>query len=190
LAAPFFLVGAAALAALAHTCSLGVAVMLADDPTSTFRPKVTAPLSAIVWPTLVAGTAWFGMNAVMSGAPLALVGCGIGGAAVFGFIALHVAAMYAPAVPLALAGDRLPPLAIALTGVVLVAIGVPLQRLATPESITAALICVGAGWSVATVGATAWIYQSGQPSRLALALHDGGLFALAICGALTGYLLA
>ncbi len=190
LAAPFFLVGAAALAALAHTCSLGVAVMLADDPNSTFRPKVTAPLSAIVWPTVVAGIAWFGMNAVMSGAPLALVGCGIGGAAVFGFIALHVAAMYAPAVPLALAGDRLPPLAIALTGVVLVAIGVPLQRLATPESITAALICVGAGWSVATVGATAWIYQSGQPSRLALALHDGGLFALAICGALTGYLLA
>ncbi len=190
LAAPFFLVGAAALAALAHTCSLGVAVMLADDPNSAFRPKVTAPLSAIVWPTVVAGIAWFGMNAVMSGAPLALVGCGIGGAAVFGFIALHVAAMYAPAVPLALAGDRLPPLAIALTGVVLVAIGVPLQRLATPESITAALICVGAGWSVATVGATAWIYQSGQPSRLALALHDGGLFALAICGALTGYLLA
>lgn len=55
------------------------------------------------------GAAWFGMNAVMSGAPLALVGCGIGGAAVFGFIALHVAAMYAPAVPLALAGTACRP---------------------------------------------------------------------------------
>jgi len=190
LAAPFFLVGAAALAALAHTCSLGVAVLLAADPTTVFRPKAKAPLSAILWPTLVGGAAWFGMNAVMSGAPLALVGCGIGGAAVFGFIALHVAAMYAPAIPLAFLGNRVPPAAIAVAGALIVAIGVPLQRLGTPEAITAALICVGAGWSIATVGATGWIYRAGQPSRLALALHDGGLFLGAICGALMGYLLA
>ncbi|MFS8037322.1 hypothetical protein ACI7BZ_10230 [Xanthobacter sp. AM11] len=189
-AAPFFLVGAAGLAALAHTCSLGVAVSLASDPVTPFRVRNAAPLSAILWPTLVGGLAWFGMNAVMSGAPLALVGCGIGGAAVFGFIALHVAAMYAPAVPLAFIGDRVPPAAIALTGALLVGAGVPLQAMGTPESITAALICVGAGWSVATVGATAWIYRAGPPGRLALALHDGGLFFGAVLGALMGYLLA
>lgn len=190
LVAPFFLVGAAALAALAHAGSLAVAVMLAADPVSAFRPRARAPLSAILWPTLVGGAAWLGMNAVMSGAPLALVGCGIGGAAVFGFIALHVAAMYAPAVPLALVGDRAPPVAVALAGVALVGLGVALQSLGTAGTITAALVCVGAGWSLATVGATAWIYRAGPPGRLALALHDGGLFLFAICGALAGFLLA
>ncbi|MEP9355668.1 hypothetical protein ABLE93_18975 [Xanthobacter sp. KR7-65] len=190
LAAPYFLVGAAGLAALAHTCSLGVAVTLAADPTSSFRPRARAPLSAIALPTLVGGAAWLGMNAVMSGAPLALVGCGIGGAAVFGFIALHVAAMYAPAVPLALVGERVPPAAVALAGTALVALGVWLDSHATPGTITAALVLVGAGWSIATVGATAWVYRAGPPSRAALALHDGGLFFFAICGALMGYLLA
>lgn len=190
LAAPFFLVGAAVLAALAHTCSLGVAVTLAGDPISVFRPRAKAPLSVIVLPTLVGGAAWAGMNAVMSGAPLALMGCGVGGAALFGFIALHVAAMYAPAVPLALVGDRVPAPAVAVAGALVVALGVPLQRLGTPEAITAALVCVGAGWSIATVGATAWIHRSGPPGRLALALHDGGLFLAAICGALMGWLMA
>ena len=189
LVAPYFLVGAAGLAALAHTCSLAVAVTLAPDPVSAFRPRATLPLSGIVAPTLLGAVAWFGMNAVMSGAPLALVGCGIGGAAVFGFIALHVAAMYAPAVPLAFLKDRIAPLALAVLGVALVGTGVPLQLARTPETITAALIAVGAGWSVATVGATAMIYARGVPSRLALALHDGGLFLAAILGAASGGLL-
>ncbi|MGQ3675845.1 hypothetical protein ACT6QH_10155 [Xanthobacter sp. TB0139] len=186
LVSPFFLVGAAGLAALAHACSLGVAVTLASDPPAIFRPKETAPLSAIVWPTILGALAWFGMNAVMSGAPLALVGCGIGEAAVFGFIALHVAAMYAPAVPLAFLGDRISPILVALGGLGLVAAAVPLQYEGTPETITAALILVGAGWSVATVGATGWIYRAGAPSRLALALHDGTLFSFAIVGAALG----
>lgn len=189
LVAPYFLVGAAGLAALAHTCSLAVAVTLAPDPVSAFWPRATLPLSGIVAPTLLGAVAWFGMNAVMSGAPLALVGCGIGGAAVFGFIALHVAAMYAPAVPLAFLKDRIAPLALAVLGVALVGSGVPLQLARTPETITAALIAVGAGWSVATVGATAMIYARGVPSRLALALHDGGLFLAAILGAASGGLL-
>lgn len=186
LAAPYFLVGAAVLAALAHTCSLGVAVSLAGDPVPRFRVKTTTPLAAILWPTAIGAAAWFGMNAVMSGAPLALVGCGIGTAAVFGFVALHVAAMYAPAVPLALIGERVPPLAVALAGLALVAIGVALQRMGSAEAITAALVCVGAGWSVATVGTTAMIYRAGPPGRAALALHDGLLFSAAILGALAG----
>ncbi len=186
LAQPYFLVGAAVLAALAHTLSLGVAVTLAGDPVPRFRVKAVAPLSAIVWPTVIGGLAWFGMNGVMSGAPLALVGCGIGTAAVFGFIALHVAAMYAPAVPLALVGERVPPLAVALGGLALVAAGVPLQRLGSPEAIAVALVCVGAGWSVATVGTTALIHRAGSPGRGALALHDGCLFTAAILGALAG----
>lgn len=189
LAQPYFLVGAAALAALAHTLSLAVAVTLAGDPVPRFRVKAVAKLSAIVWPTAIGALAWFGMNAVMSGAPVALVGCGVGTAAVFGFIALHVAAMYAPAVPLALVGERVPPLAVALAGLALVAVGAPLQRFGSPETIAAALVCVGAGWSVATVGTTAMIHRSGPPGRGALALHDGLLFTAAILGALAGGML-
>lgn len=189
LAAPYFLVGAAGLAALAHALSLGVAVTLAPDPPPVFRPKAEAPLKAIVGPTVLGALAWFGMSAVMSGAPLALMGCGIGEAALFGFIALHVAAMYAPAVPLALVGDRVPPLALAAGGLALVALAVPLQLSGSAEAITAALLAVGAGWSVATVGCTAWLYRGGRPGRLALALHDGTLFTCAILGALAGGLL-
>lgn len=186
LAQPFFLVGAAGLAAAAHAVSLGVAVTLAPDPPPIFRPKLTAPVKAILGPTLLGALAWFGMSAVMSGAPLALMGCGIGEAALFGFIALHVAAMYAPAVPLALIGDRVSPVLLAGLGVVLVAAAVPLQLLGSAEAITAALIAVGAGWSVATVGCTAWLYRGGRPGRLGLALHDGSLFLCAILGAVAG----
>ncbi|WP_234054112.1 MULTISPECIES: hypothetical protein [unclassified Xanthobacter] len=186
LAAPYFLVGAAGLAALAHALSLGVAVTLAPDPPPVFRPKSVAPLAAVVGPTLLGALAWFGMSAVMSGAPLALMGCGIGEAAVFGFIALHVAAMYAPAVPLALVGDRVSPVLLAMAGLALVAVAVPLQLSGSAEGITAALLAVGAGWSVATVGCTAWLYRAGRPGRLALAVHDGSLFSCAILGALAG----
>ncbi|MFG1479682.1 hypothetical protein V5F53_13630 [Xanthobacter sp. V4C-4] len=186
LAAPFFLVGAAGLAALAHALSLGVAVTLAPDPPPVFRPKALAPLQVIVGPTLLGGLAWFGMSLIMSGAPLALVGCGIGEAAVFGFIALHVAAMYAPAVPLALLGDRVPPLVLALVGLALVAAALPLQLMGSAQAITVALVAVGAGWAVATVGCTGWLYRGGRPSRLALALHDGALFSCAILGAVAG----
>lgn len=189
LVAPFFLVGAAGLAALAHTLSLGVAVSLAPDPVSVIKVKATVPLKAIVWPTLLGGLAWFGMNAVMSGAPLALMGCGIGEAAVFGFIALHVAAMYAPAVPLAFVGDKVPPLLLAGLGLALVAIAFPLDLMGSATGITVALLLVGAGWSVATVGATSAIYKAGVPSRLALALHDGMLFLAAIIGAGAGVFL-
>lgn len=189
LVAPYFLVGAAGLAAVAHLCSLGVAVMLAPDPPPAFRVKSAAPLSAILWPTAVGAAAWFAMNMVMSEAPLALVGCGIGTAAVFGFIALHVAAMYAPALPLAFVGERIPPAVLAGGGLALVLAGAVLARLGTAETITAALILVGAGWSVATVGATGAIYKAGPPRRIALALHDGLLFLAAILGALAGGLL-
>lgn len=190
LVAPFFLVGAAGLAALAHTLSLGVAVSLAPDPVSSFRAKATAPLKAILWPTILGALAWFGMNLIMSGAPLALMGCGIGEAAVFGFIALHVAAMYAPAVPLAFVGDKVAPLLLAALGLGLVALALPLDLMGTAGgdtwALTAALLVVGAGWSVATVGATSAIYKAGIPSRLALALHDGALFVAAIVGAGAG----
>ncbi|WP_029003419.1 hypothetical protein [Azorhizobium doebereinerae] len=180
---PVFLVGSAVLAALAHTASLAVAVRLAPDVRPWTETGVAGPLRAIVLPTAVGMLAWFGMSLIMAGAPLALLGCGIGEGAVFGFIALHVAAMYAPAVPLALIGRLLSPQVLAFAGLALVAAAYPLQVSGQPTLLAAALILVGAGWSVATVGCTGWLHQAARPGRLGLALHDGALFSAAIVGA-------
>eukprot|EP01034_Spumella_vulgaris_P007608 gene7608-9700_t len=161
---PAFLVGSAVLAALAHTASLGVAVRLAPDARPWISTATPGPLAAILAPTVVGMLAWFGMSLVMAGAPLALLGCGVGEGAVFGFIALHVAAMYAPAAPLALldgrlASQMLTPQRLALTGLLLVALAFPLQMSDEPALLAAALVLVGAGWSVATVGCTGWLHQ-------------------------------
>ncbi|TDT91241.1 hypothetical protein DFO45_3796 [Azorhizobium sp. AG788] len=180
---PFLLVGSAVLAALAHTASLGVAVRLAPDARPWIDTGAAGPLKAIVAPTLLGMLAWFGMSLVMASAPLALMDCGVAEGAVFGFIALHVAAMYAPAVPLALLGRYLKPQAVAAGGTLLVLLAYPLQHTDATGLVTAALILVGAGWSAATVGCTAWLHQSARPGRLALALHDGALFSAAILGA-------
>ncbi len=185
---PAFLVGSAVLAALAHTASLGVAVRLAPDARPWLSMVTPGPLAAILAPTVVGMLAWFGMSLVMAGAPLALLGCGVGEGAVFGFIALHVAAMYAPAAPLALLDGRLAsqvltPPRLAFAGLVLVALAFPLQMSGEPALLAAALVLVGAGWSVATVGCTGWLHQVAKPGRLALALHDGALFTAAIIGA-------
>ncbi|MGU3494586.1 hypothetical protein ACLBXM_11140 [Xanthobacteraceae bacterium A53D] len=180
---PVFLVGSAVLAALAHTASLGIAVRLAPDARPWVEGGAAGPLRAILAPTLVGALAWLGMSLVMAGAPLALLGCGIGEGAVFGFIALHVAAMYGPAAPLALLGRRLKPRVIAGVGLGLIALAAPLQYLGDAQAITAALILVGIGWSLATIGTTGWLHRDAKPGRLGLALHDGSLFCAAILGA-------
>lgn len=182
--APFFLVGSALLAAFAHTCGLAVAVWYAPNAAVRLAPSRPAPLRAILVPTLVGALAWAGMSFVMADAPMALMGCGIGEAAVFGFLALHVAAMYVPAAGLAFVAGRVPAPVLALGGLALVAAAIPLMLSGETLVLTVALVMVGAGWSVATVGCTGWLYGNRPPSRLALALHDGALFAAAILGAL------
>lgn len=184
--APLFLVGAAVLAALAHTASLAVAVRLAPDPLSVARERPTLPLPAIIWPTVTAGTAWVAMSALMGGAPLKLVACGVGEGAVFGFISLHVFAMYAPAAPMVFLSRHISAPLLTLAGTLCAAGGFALAYFApvpSPELLGAALLIGGAGWAVATLGATGWLHRDGRPSRLALALHDGALFCLAMLGA-------
>lgn len=182
--APFFLVGSALLAALAHTCGLAVAVWYAPNAAVRVSPARPAPLRAILIPTVVGALAWGGMSFVMADAPLALMGCGIGEGAVFGFLALHVAAMYVPAAGLAFVANRLPAPLLAVGGMLLVAAAIPLMLGGETLVLTVGLVMVGAGWSVATVGCTGWLYADRPPSRLALALHDGALFGAAILGAL------
>lgn len=184
LLAPYFLVGAALLAALAHTASLAVAVRLAPDPVSLAPARDPAPLRALVAPTLAAAAVWFSMTLLMGGAPLKLVDCGIGEGAVFGFIALHVFAMYAPAVPLVWLGARVQPRLLAAGGVALSALALGLGMESTQaDGVAVALVLSGVGWSAATVGATAWLREGGAQGRLGLALHDGALFLAALAGA-------
>ncbi|MEW6121686.1 MAG: hypothetical protein AB1698_03675, partial [Pseudomonadota bacterium] len=167
-----------------HTASLAVAVRLAPDPVSLAPPGAPAPLRALAAPTLAAAAVWFSMTLLMGGAPLKLVDCGIGEGAVFGFIALHVFAMYAPAVPLVWLGARVRPRLLAASGVALsaLALGIGMSTL-RPEGVALALVLSGAGWSAATVGATAWLREGGAQGRLGLALHDGALFLAALAGA-------
>lgn len=184
LLAPFFLVGAALLAALAHTASLAVAVRLAPDPVSHAPAGAATPLGGMIAPTLAAAAAWFSMTLLMGGSPLKLVECGIGEGAVFGFIALHVFAMYAPAVPLMWLGARLPAHLVAAGGVALCALALTLGMLSDrPDLLALALVLSGMGWAAATIGATGWLREFGAQGRLALALHDGALFFAALLGA-------
>ena len=184
LLAPFFLVGAALLAALAHTAALAVAVRLAPDPVSAAPRATAAPLRTLIAPTLAAAGVWFSMTLLMGGAPLKLVNCGIGEGAVFGFVALHVFAMYAPAVPLVWIGARVSPRLLSAGGLALSTLALWLAMASMrPEAIALALILSGAGWSAATIGATAWLRERGAQGRLGLALHDGTLFLAALGGA-------
>lgn len=181
---PYFLVGAALVAAGAHLLALGVAVRLAPDPLSMVAPTETAPLPALLLPSLAAAAAWACMSLLMGGSPLKLVDCGISEGATFGFIALHVFAMYAPAVPLIWLARHVAPRTLAVGGVILSVASVVLAAVTrNPALLAFALLVSGAGWCAATVGATAWLRERGTPGRLGLAMHDFMLFGAALLGA-------
>lgn len=183
LLAPYFLVGAALVAASAHLLALTVAVRLAPDPLSTTAPQAAAPLRGVIMPSLAAGLAWGCMSLLMGGSPIKLVDCGISEGATFGFIALHVFAMYAPAVPLLWLARTLPAPALAACGVGLAVVAVALAFVSRDPAVLAlALVISGGGWCMATVGSTAWLRMRGAPGRLALALHDFTLFGSALLG--------
>lgn len=184
LVAPYFLVGAALLAACAHLAALAVAVRLAPDPVSAGEQAEPAPVRAILLPSLAAGLAWASMSLLMGGSPLKLVDCGISESATLGFIALHVFAMYAPAVPLMWVARHVSAPALAGAGVGLSGLAIVMAVASRePSVLAAALVVSGAGWCTATVGATAWLRAAGSPGRLGLALHDFTLFACALLGA-------
>lgn len=184
LLAPYFLVGAALVAATAHLLALAVAVRLAPDPLSVPAQREAAPLRSVLLPSLAAGGAWACMSLLMGGSPIKLVDCGISQGATFGFIALHVFAMYAPAVPLLWVARAVPAPALATCGAGLT-LGAVALALATrdPSLLALALVISGGGWCMATVGSTAWLRAGGPPGRLGLALHDFTLFGAALLGA-------
>ncbi len=192
---PYSFAGTLILAALAQLAALAFAVLLpearfshaeftAEAAANTSRP-LPLPWGRLLTPTLAGALAWSAMTSAMAGAPLALVGCGVGVPVVSGVVAWHVVAMYAPALAGGVLAARLGARALAFGGLVLGVGGAVLVH-AAPEavSIGAAFLCVGAGWSLALCGATLMLYAAGAPSRLQLAAHDGLMLAAALAGVL------
>ncbi|HUI21200.1 MAG TPA: hypothetical protein VLZ74_09170 [Methylocella sp.] len=135
--------------------------------------------------------AWLGMTLLMVSAPLLMAGCGLGLGAASSAISWHVLAMYAPAAAIGVGGRRLPETQTVFAGLALLIMGGVASRFQTTAAgFDVALIIGGCGWSLATLAATLWIHRQGVPPRSLLAVHDFGLFAGAICGALLAGLLA
>jgi hypothetical protein len=194
LMAPLTLVGAALAAALA--CVGALAAALAEPaaapaiaPAGPAAVHTTAPLfdARFLRATGIGVVAWATMASAMTHAPMALVDCGVSAAATYGIVAWHVVAMYAPAAAIGLLGLRITPAVAATTGLVLLAAAFAATSLLEPIAGQASrLMLVGAGWSLATLGATLMLHAGPPPRRLALALHDGALLSAALLAALFG----
>lgn len=132
-----------------------------------------------------AALAWAGMSFLMASAPLLMEGCGLGFGASSSAISWHVLAMWAPTAVIGAGGWRLPAVPAVLGGLALVLLGCAVVHFqASAPGFDISLIIGGCGWSLATLGSTLWVHGQGVPPRLLLALHDLGLFAGAIGGAL------
>jgi MFS family permease len=150
-------------------------VLAAQTAQPVLRPLLGGAAQAMAW-----GLMTFAMGA----APLLLAQCGVDTAGISGFVAWHVAAMYAPALVMPALMRIVPPapvLAVALA--TLVASGLVMPVLATPATISAALVVMGAGWSIVLTTAGAWSWPTG-PSRIGLALQDAAGLTAALLGAL------
>ncbi len=185
LAGPLAPAGALIGAGLAQLCVLMLAAPLPAavelSPREDGPPFEAWGFAAL---TAAAALAWFGMMALMAGAPLAMAGCGLGLGAASGGIAWHILAMYAPAAAIGAAGWRPQAAATTLAGLALLGLGVLAARIQTSAiGFDLALIVGGCGWSLATLGATQWLHARAAPRPL-LALHDFILFAAAVGGAL------
>jgi MFS family permease len=205
LVAPLTLVGAALAAALASVGALAAALAEPVAPAAVPSPAVAAttphatpamtaagPLPSILdgrfgLATAIGVVAWAAMASAMTHAPMALVDCGVSAAATYGIVAWHVVAMYAPAAAIGLFGLRVTPATAATTGLCLLAAAFAATVVLDPVAgQTARLMLVGAGWSLATLGATLMLHAGRPPRRLALALHDGALLSAALIAALLG----
>ncbi len=178
-------IGVALAAALAQVLVLTVAVSSASGASpSGAREAHDITMPDFVVPTVIAAAAWFGMTAQMLAMPGAMVGCGVTISAMFGVMAFHVMAMYAPAF---LVGPLVRGFGVASVAVVGLALMVAAKVLtpgaASVGDFTLVLGLLAVGWSLATTAATLWLHHRGSPARLWLAGHDALLFAAALAGA-------
>ena len=174
-------------AGFVYLLALALSVMLPVRERDMPRSAAQGPTKPVfVLASLTAALAWALMSGVMAHAPLAMAGCGIGLGSSVLLMALHLMAMYAPGFVIgrliASWGGGL----VGLAGVgllVLAACLLPRMDQALPLALV--MMGAGAGWGLATIGATAWLHQSGRPAPLLLALHDLLLFLGAMAGVWT-----
>ncbi len=188
LAAPSLFVGTALAAAGAQLGAFALALTLPASSADTMDEE-PATAAATDWQAVAGATfagvvAWLVMTLLMAAAPLAMAGCGLSPGLIFAGVSWHTVAMYAPALLTATLAEKFPPPLIALGGLGLIALGVPVFALADEAvAFTVALTLLGAGWSVAVAGTTFWLHENGPPSRVVLALHDGAVLLAALVGA-------
>ena len=187
LAGPLAAAGVLALAGLVYLLTLGVAIRLPGRKIGHDggEARPARPARAVIFgATALAGLAWAVMTGVMAHAPLVMAGCGIGFSASAAAMALHLMAMYAPGLVIGRWVAAWGGLWVSLSGLGLLLAGAMLLGLqATFVGLSVALVVAGAGWGIATIGASAWLHQGAQPSPTQLALHDMVLFLAAIAGA-------
>ncbi len=175
------------VAAGLHALALWVATRL---PHAIAPTRLDArPSAALSWrffaATLAGALGWFFMAAGMLHGPLQLSLCQASRGFIGAAMAWHLLAMYGPAALAARWPALAPPIAATLGGLIamVLALGV-LRAGASVASVTAALMTVGAGWSLVNVGAMRLLHDKTRPPRLALALHDLCLLSAAAAGAL------
>ena len=178
-------IAVALAAALAQVLVLTVAISSAPGAPATLVEKAGRinPQDYLA-ATVIAAAAWFGMTAQMLAMPGAMVGCGVALSGMFGLMAFHVMAMYAPAFVVGPLAARYGVSSVAASGLGLMVCA----RLLTPGANSASdfalvLGLLAVGWSLATSAATLWLHHRGSPSRLWLAGHDALLFVAALAGA-------
>ena len=122
----------------------------------------------------------------MAHAPLVMAGCGVSFDGSVLIMALHLMSMYAPGFVIGRLIALWGGVAVGLTGLLLLlgaSILLPQQSAAWPMAFT--MMLAGTGWGTATIGATAWLHQSGRPTAMMLACHDLFLFLGAMSGVAT-----
>lgn len=195
LAAPNLFVGTAFAAAAAQVGAFALALTLPATSTemieaqeveaAALRLTTVTDWQAVAGATFAGVVAWLVMTMLMAAAPLAMAGCGLSPGLIFAGISWHMVAMYAPALFTAHLPARLTPPMIALAGLALIALSIPVFAIAeTAGMFTLSLTLLGAGWSISIAGTTQWLHENGPPSRLVLALHDGSVLSAAVIGAL------
>jgi MFS family permease len=175
------------VAGFVYLLALALSVMLPARQLESETDFAAKPaLRVVVWASLMAALAWALMSGVMAHAPLVMAGCGVSFDGSVLIMALHLMSMYAPGFVIGRLIALWGGVAVGLTGLLLLlgaSILLPQQSAAWPMAFT--MMLAGTGWGTATIGATAWLHQSGRPTAMMLACHDLFLFLGAMSGVAT-----
>ena len=180
--------GAAILAFLPAGPAGGGTVSGLDEPARPLRQVLRQPRFLA---GLVCGVGTYAlMSFVMTGAPLAMVGCGFSADEATLGISWHVMAMFAPSFVTGRLIARFGAEAVVAVGLaLLVACGVVALSGIELWQFWSALVLLGIGWNFGFIGTTAMIAETYRPSERAgvLAIHDFILFgAAALASFLSG----